>query len=292
MNTTEANKFGIEIETVGLDKNRIADAIQTVVGGIVSHGYEKASVTCDDGRVWNVVRDGSLNGGNLNGEIVSPILTYSDLDALQNIVRAVREAGARADSSCGIHIHVDGSRFTVRSVMNLINMIQKYEPILERALGVAAHRRHYCKSIDRAFVARVAAAKPKTMKELQTAWYGYELQSSPSRYDASRYHAINLNSFFYRGTVEFRYFNGTLHAGEVKAYVQFVLALAQRAQTMRAASAKPRRVEEFNERWAMRGFLTRLKMFGAEFKTARTHLTKRIEGKSNRVAPITTPETP
>ena len=46
------------------------------------------------------------------------------------------------------------------------------------------------------------------------------------------------NSLFFRGTIELRYFNGTLHAGEVKAYVQLALAMA--APTVATAQDKPR----------------------------------------------------
>ena len=293
MNTTELPRFGIEIETVGLSKSRVAAAIQTVVGGIVREDSyrENATVTAADGRSWNVVHDGSLSG-NENGEIVSPILTYADLETLQSVVRAVRAAGARADESCGIHIHIDGGRtsetpeamrFDVRAVLNLVNMVHKHERLIERALDVRANRRGYCKAIDDAFVARLESAKPKTLDELRVAWYGAD--TTGHRYHASRYHAINLNSLFYRGTIEFRYFNGTLHAGEVKSYVQLCLSLASRALKTKKTSRARRVVETYNERWAFRGFLKILGMLGPEFKTARTFLTKNLEGKSNRTKP-------
>ncbi len=38
-------------------------------------------------------------------------MTYADLETLQEVVRAVRKAGAKVDASCGIHIHVDAARF-------------------------------------------------------------------------------------------------------------------------------------------------------------------------------------
>ncbi len=94
--------FGIEIETVGLNKLALANAIQRVVGGVVHGDANRATVTMADGRVWRAVSDGSLSG-SINGEVVSPILTYADLEPLQNVVRALRGAGARADDSCGIH---------------------------------------------------------------------------------------------------------------------------------------------------------------------------------------------
>lgn len=46
-----------------------------------------------------------------SGEIVSPVLGYDDIELLQQIVRAVRAAGARVDETCGIHVHVGAHHF-------------------------------------------------------------------------------------------------------------------------------------------------------------------------------------
>ncbi len=96
-------RFGIEIETVGLSRTKLAEAIHSVVGGTVSNDYRDVRITTASGRTWKVVPDGSLSGGENSGEIVSPVLGYDDIEELQNIIRAVRTAGAKADHSTGIH---------------------------------------------------------------------------------------------------------------------------------------------------------------------------------------------
>ena len=65
------------------------------------------------GRVWKVVSDASLTSAppNLRAEIVSPILRYEDMNELQEVVRAVRRAGAKVDAKCGLHCHVDAAPF-------------------------------------------------------------------------------------------------------------------------------------------------------------------------------------
>ena len=73
--------------------------------------------------------------------------------------------------------------------------------------------------------ARLDARRVRSLDDMKAAWYG-DADAHANRYHHSRYHGLNLNSLFYRGTVEFRYFNGSLHAGEVKSYVLFCLALA------------------------------------------------------------------
>ena len=273
-------RYGIEIETVGLDKPSLARAIHAVTGGTVTSDYDGARVTLADGRVWKVVRDGSLSGGDRSGEIVSPILTYADLDTLQEVVRSIRNAGAKADPSTGIHIHVDGAGLDARSTTNLVKLIYKQERILESALGVSAQRlSRYCRSIEPDFMQRLEARKPRTMNELRDAWYGHR-NAQPSRYDSSRYHGLNLNSLFFRGTVEYRYFNGTLHAGEVKAYLQLVLAITAKAMKARAASSAKRSYDAATAKYDFRVFLLHLGLIGDEFKTARLHLLKRLGGSA------------
>ena len=63
-------------------------------------------------------------------------------------------------------------------------------------------------------------------EQLENIWYeGFEEHGSNRRdhYNGSRYYALNLHSTFYRGTVEWRCFNSTLHAGKVAAYVNLCL---------------------------------------------------------------------
>ena len=97
-------------------------------------------------------------------------------------------------------------------------------------------------------------------------------------YNSSRYHGLNIHSTFTKGTVEFRLFNGTLHAGEIKAYIQFCLAMTHQALTQKKASA--RKTETDNEKYAFRCWMLRLGLIGDEFKTCRHHLLKNLTGNA------------
>ena len=90
------------------------------------------------------------------------------------------------------------------------------------------------------------------------------------------YHALNLHSVFSKGTIEFRMFNSTLHAGEVKSYIQLCLAISHQALVQRGASRIKTQPE--NEKYTFRTWLLRLGLIGDEFKTARQHLLKNLEG--------------
>jgi len=278
MNMRSLN-YGVEIETVGLDKDAVARAIQRVVGGEARPNGSGWEVVAADGRVWRAVPDGSLSGCR-NAEVVTPILAYSDLETLQEVVRALRAAGARTDDSCGIHVHVDGARFDAKTLTNLVRIVHKQERLIEAALGTQRRRlERYCRPISAEFMARLDAARPTTLEGFNTAWYGYH-NRRPARYDSSRYAGLNLNSFFVRRTIEIRAFEATLHAGKVKAYVQFVLALAAKALNAKSTSGKRREYNAETSKYDFRVFLLGLGMIGDEFATARKHLLDHLGGSS------------
>lgn len=272
-------RFGIEIETVGATQASLAHAIQSVVGGRIAcdgRGYRIDDVRS---RTWKVVPDGSLSG-TASGEVVSPVLEYQDIEQLQQVVRALRGVGARADHTCGIHIHVDGSRFDAKSAANLAKIVHKQERLLEHALRInEARLSRYCRPIEADFIEQLGARAPRTREALSAAWYGRP-NVVPQRYCPTRYHGLNLNSFFYRGTIEFRYFNGTLHAGEIKAYIHLVLGLAAKALTSKGASSKRRYFNPTTAKYDWRVFLLGLGFIGDEFKTTRHHLTKHLAGSA------------
>jgi predicted component of viral defense system (DUF524 family) len=64
----------------------------------------------------------------------------------------------------------------------------------------------------------------------------------------------------------------------MKAYIQLVLAMSNAAKTMKTVSAKKQQTE--NEKFAMRTWLIRMGMIGAEFETARNALTKNLAGNN------------
>ena len=107
----------------------------------------------------------------------------------------------------------------------------------------------------------------------------------PSRSDfvqsilcVATHNMLNLHSTFTKGTVEFRLFNSTTHAGEIKAYIQFCLAVSHQALTQKKASA--RKTVTDNEKYAFRCWMLRLGLSGDEFKTCRLHFLKHLEGNS------------
>ena len=243
------------------------------------------------GREWKFQRDNSISGIDTEKcELVTPILTYADIEPLQELVRRLRKAGAisHAGVGAGVHIHIGASGHTPQSLRNLANIMASHERLLADALHLDQNRmRRYCRTVNPNFIEQLNRKKPTTMAQLADIWYttnGAEYGRT-HHYNDSRYHMTNYHALFTKGTIAFRLFqfdkpaNGRkngLHAGQLKSYIQLCLALSEQAKQLRTASPKPQQTE--NPKFAMRTWLIRLGLVGEEFATARMFLTRNLDG--------------
>ena len=286
-------RFGIEIEMTGITREKAAEVIAEYFGTesfYLGTYYKTYGAKDRQGRTWKATYDSSIiaqkkSGGRTVGandtykcEIVSPILTYEDMPDLQEIVRQLRHKGAFVNSQCGIHIHVDASRYTPQTLRNLVNIIASKEDILYKALRIDPARMRWCQKTNEKLIEAINRRKPQTMEALKDIWYAGSTRGRDEHYNDTRYHGLNLHSTFTKGTVEFRLFNSTTHAGEIKAYIQFCLAVSHQALTQKKASA--RKTVTDNEKYAFRCWMLRLGLSGDEFKTCRLHFLKHLEGNS------------
>lgn len=255
------------------------------------NGYYTWSAWDSEGREWKFQRDVSISGpDDEKCEMVTPILTYSDIETLQELCRQLRHAGAKSDASrgCGVHIHIGANGHTPQTLRNLANIMASHESLIAEALKLDRYRMdRYCRTVDPNFLKKVNARKPKTMAALADIWYGSQNADygRSQHYNDSRYHMLNYHATFTKGTIEFRLFQfdeptaerkGGIHAGQLKSYIQLCLALSQMAKDVRTASPKPQQNE--NPKYAMRTWLLRLGFIGEEFATARDFLTRNLSG--------------
>ena len=286
-------RFGIEIEMTGITREKAAEAIAEYFGTesfYIGTYYKTYGAKDRQGRTWKATYDSSITAQKKSGgrtvratdeykcEVVSPILTYEDMADLQEIIRQLRHKGAFVNSQCGIHIHVDASRYTPQTLRNLVNIIASKEDILYKALRIDPARLRWCKKTNEKLLEAINRRKPQTMEALKDIWYAGSTRGRDEHYNDTRYHGLNLHSTFTKGTVEFRLFNSTTHAGEIKAYIQFCLAVSHQALTQKKASA--RKTVTDNEKYAFRCWMLRLGLSGDEFKTCRLHFLKHLEGNS------------
>src|SRR6202000_2818216 len=105
---------------------------------------------------------------------------------------------------------------------------------------------NFAPPLDESRARRIRAAR--SMQEIMEAWYGAS-RGTDCAYAArqhghhARYCGINLHSFFYRQTIEFRVFNSSVNPERVQAYVALCVALVQ--------DARSGNVRSINKRYAL-----------------------------------------
>ena len=304
MTTIKNQNFGIEIELTGITRVRAAEIIAAYYGTNATRhhecdGYDTSRAMDRKNRWWKCSRDVSIRPerkqnnrtisvpegrthGDLRCEVVSPILQYEDIEDLQNIVRELVKSGAMANDSCGIHVHVDGANHTADSLINLVNLFTGRQDLFYEALQNITRAERWCQKASKEMMK--AMRKGEHSKEaIERVYYsqlnnGYRGGIDHSHYCNARYRGLNLHALYTKGTVEFRLFNGTTHAGKIKAYIQFCLAMS--AWAINADKAKVPFFKDTGDftmeqkAKIMSNFLkNRLQMSGKEFETARHHLT-------------------
>ncbi len=291
--------FGVEVEMTGITREQAAWALADYFGSEPQYqgGTYGTWIVKDPRRqTWKLVSDSSIlaekktvsgyevipdddEGRDYWVEMVTPKLTYDQLPVLQECVRRVRQAGAKVNSSCGIHVHVDAANHNRQSLKNLIGIMYSKEDILFKALQVNEERaERWCKKVREPMLCearKLSSDETKDLTDLEQIWYEGDVASG-EHYNKTRYYALNLHSVFYRGTVEWRCFNSTLHAGKVAAYVNLCLAMS--AQAIAQRSTVMRKTQSDNELFTFRVWLVRLGLNGDEFKHTRDHLLAHLEG--------------
>ena len=158
----------------------------------------------------------------------------------------------------------------------------KQEELIVKGCGTAAHRLGwFTRRTDREFVDKMLKLRNPTMASLADAYY--HGQSRYGHYNHARYRTLNLHNLWNgdKHTVEFRLFEATTHAGEIRTNVLLALTIVHKAMDAKAASArKPRPYNEQSARYDLRVFLLRLGWIGEMFKAPRKHLLKRMPGSA------------
>lgn len=302
-------RFGVEIEMTGITRKTAAEIVGEVLGNTPSapeNGcYHTRNIQDQAFRVWKVMRDSSITPiRNDNSrepldeykvEFVTPPLNYGDIDLLQSIIRKLRECGAKVNTDCGIHIHIDGANHNSMSIRRMIKFMTSRQDLIYEALQIDSRANHWCQKLNSNLLSEMKKDKNLSKEKAEQIWYsqandGYSGGIDHQHYNETRYHGINLHSYFSKGTIEFRLFNSTLHAGKVKAYIQFCLAISAWAISSNDKITF-RSIEGYTPEQKvtiMRNILTqRLGLYGDEFKTCRLHLMaplKQIASLTSNVA--------
>jgi hypothetical protein len=245
--------FGVEVEFSGITMAAAAAAITRALGRqVTTGGYHQSS----DWSEWRVDRDGSVTTqyGN-GGEAVSPVLRGQDgLDEVARVVAALREAGARVDRRCGVHVHLDARDLTGEQIARLMVAYVDRQDAMDTLVAPSRRRglNAYCGRMSDTEKLAHKGALEATRTPAPTGYHG-------------RYRTVNVNTLGRTGTVEFRQHQGSLNGTKITAWVKMLLALGE-SVIATADEALPQGPAELIEALTAHGLDT----------AAARHLTSRI----------------
>ena len=113
--------IGVEVEMNSITRAKAAQIAAEFFGTrrhentAGRNGYCTYSAWDGEGREWKFQKDVSIHGPDSEKcELVTPILTYADIETLQELIRRLRKAGAKSDATrgCGVHIHIGAKGHT------------------------------------------------------------------------------------------------------------------------------------------------------------------------------------
>lgn len=246
-------KFGVEIEFIG-DIARVAAELRAEGLPVVNQGHTHLGHS--ESR-WVVKRDGSVQRG---GELVSPPLDFDNSDHRDQVNRAVtclQRANVKPHPSAGIHVHIearhdDGRMMSGKEIAAVVRFTYKFEDAIYRIASsgwekIRAGARTYAQPIPEPTALNIMECK--TMEEVWRVWSGYPARirtrgPNASHYgrrftqEMERYAATNLRSISAHGTIEFRYFNSSINADRIQAYIALCMAIVQDARNGFSRSVK------------------------------------------------------
>ena len=234
--------FGVEVEMTGLTRGQAAQALANYFGTepyYVGGGYDKWSVKDPDGKVWSIMSDSSI------------------------VTEMKTEIGYMHTSNIEYRVEMVTPKLTYAELPRLqecVRQVRHAGAKVNHSCGIHVH-------VD------AANHNRQSLKNLLSIMYSKEdilFKALQVNY------ALNLHSVFYSGTVEWRCFNSTLHAGKVAAYVNLCLAMS--AQAINQRSTVMRKTYSDNELFTFRVWLVRLGLNGDEFKNTRNHLLANLDG--------------
>ncbi len=196
--------FGVELELIAVDKSMLVQALHLKGISCEDQTTQRYSTFHNTQTFWKIVTDGSVAGSG-SCELVSPILNgLTGLKQLREVCLTLYFIGAKINKSCGLHIHHESGNLTTKQMKNLVKFYARMERTIDAFMA---------KSRKRNNGSRYVQSMINLCHNIDNGHLRIE--------DMSRYHKLNLQSYYRQGTIEFRQHQGTIEFEKIYHWVVF-----------------------------------------------------------------------
>lgn len=166
---------------------------------------------------WQVKSDGTHH---VSAEAVSPILTADSLNEVKKATRVLQAGGATVNRQTGYHVHVGADEYGLSGIAGLVFNWYRAHNTIGTLVAKSRLNNKFCtgtipnESLD-LWVQNIVQGNINNRPVAHLNPY------------ASRYFSLNLESYRRHQTLEVRLHHGTLNGSKVKAWAEFVSAMAR-----------------------------------------------------------------
>ena len=248
--------FGVEIETAGPENPTEVLALALDAEVVRPMEPQPPRIVSRFG-TWESVADGSIERTEAHPcgrEFVSPVFRYTpeDLAKVGAVVDALGSSGfTAAGANCGLHVHVGVGNRARDPELILAALALSYEwsrvihlLLCDRRLASAfceAHNAWFLSS----FAGFYSGHLPPTYQRVMRRLIGEDPRTvgpTSDKLELPRNFGVNLTALAIHGTIEYRFFEGTLDRDSVGAYVELCVrftALVLESRPKLRAQRKP-----------------------------------------------------
>lgn len=211
-------------------------ALDPVSRRVLGEGFKPLNQTISRWQAC-VVRDGSVGGFEINS---APACGDALPDQINEICNSLALVHAGVAENCGLHVHVDCRDFGYQEIRRLVNLYVEFEETMFAAVHRSRYDNRYSRHCAQQYLERmILGVKPekKLIKHAiieQTYGRGSANgragivplfhQTRSQHYGGGagspRYNALNIHSFFMRGTIESRLHHGSILPEEIYSWAR------------------------------------------------------------------------
>jgi len=196
--------WGVELEMMrGVDINVLVTRCRNaLIANDISREVRSSPYHHDgpENRIWKWKPDGSCGH-----ELCSPVLVgWRGLCELKVMMEAVDKYGTDTgrrliNKDCGVHVHVDCRDHDWADIKSLAMAMKIWEPIFYAMNPHSRKENRFCRPME---LSMNRLKRVTNRDQISDVWNSYDNSGD-------RHHGLNLEPWWRRGSVEFRYFAGT-----------------------------------------------------------------------------------
>lgn len=213
-NFNEERTFGVEIEFTTATREEVARLMNAKGVSAYVEGYNHSTKNH-----WKVITDSSCGY-----ELVSPPLKGREgMEQLRKACEALKEAGAKVDRRCGLHVHHDINDYNAKQIANIFAIYIKLETTIDTLVPNSrrANNNTFCGSLFAGTTQQNILNKLKevnSLEDIKNIWH-------------TRYVKVNFQSYVKYGTIEFRQHSGSTEFDKIYNWILLTQQIVDMAAT-------------------------------------------------------------